>query len=219
MEQVKELVENSITTAPKKLLKMVSCIYVPCADPERTMNWFRAQFQLLSSDGPWLTLENGTDLMFIETTDETRMKYNGKSWGGDPNFDMPILMFQVEDLEKLYNSMKQSGSEIEEIRDNGGCGREFYFYDPEGNKYVAWEMQTVVTRQQDRFVFGNCYFEGDISAFLSKVSTNSRGSSKTVNFLNANKLREENPEGLQEAIDTLQEFNLKHPESISIIGL
>ncbi|WP_373876547.1 VOC family protein [Paenibacillus spongiae] len=136
-----------------------------------------------------------TDLIFIETTDETRMKYKV---GVDPNFYMPILMFQVEDIEKLYSSLKQSGAEVEEIRDNGGCGLEFYFYDPEGNKYVAWEMQTVVTRQQDKLVFGNCYFEGSVSAFLSKVSTNSRGSSKKVNFLDANKLREEVPEGYQE---------------------
>lgn len=212
------LVEET-NTAPKKLLKSVSCIYIPCADPERTMNWFRGQFQLLKTDGPWLTLENGTDLMFIETTDETRMKYNGESWGGDPNFDMPILMFQVEDIDKLYSSMKQSESEAEEIRDNGGCGREFYFYDPEGNKYVAWEMQTMVTRQQDRFVFGNCYFEGDISAFLSKVAENSRGSSKKVNFLDADKLSEADPKGFQEVIEILQEFNLNHPDSISIIGL
>lgn len=215
-DSVVQVMEN---TAPKKILKTVSCIYIPCANPERTMNWFRAQFQLLSSDGPWLTLENGTDLMFIETTDETRMKYKAESWGGDPNFDMPILMLQVEDIEKLYSSMEQNGSEVEEIRDNGGCGLEFYFYDPEGNKYVAWEMQTVVTRQQDRFVFGNCYFEGDVSSFLSKVAENSRGSSKKVHFLDADKLREEDPEGLQDVVDTLQEFNFKHPESISIIGL
>jgi hypothetical protein len=30
------LVEET-NTAPKKLLKSVSCIYIPCADPERTM--------------------------------------------------------------------------------------------------------------------------------------------------------------------------------------
>jgi predicted enzyme related to lactoylglutathione lyase len=216
MEQIEELFENSITTAPKKLLKSASCIYIPCADPDRTMDWYRDRFQLYGNDGPWLTLENGIDLMFCETKDETRMKYKV---GEDPNFYMPILMFQVEDIEKLHSSLKQSGAEAEEIRDNGGCGLEFYFYDPEGNKHVAWEMQTVVNRQQDKIVFGNCYFEGSISAFLSKVSENSRGSSKKVNFLDANILREEDPEGLQEVIDTLQEFNSKHPESISIIGL
>jgi len=107
MEQVKELVENSITTAPKKLLKSASCIYIPCADPDRTMDWYRDQFQLYGNDGPWLTLENGTDLMFCETKDETRMKYKV---GEDPNFYMPILMFQVEDIEKLRSSLKQSGA-------------------------------------------------------------------------------------------------------------
>ncbi|MFD0618495.1 VOC family protein [Paenibacillus sp. GCM10027629] len=168
------------------------------------------------SDGPWLTLENGTDLMFCETKDETRMKYKV---GEDPNFHMPMLMFQVEDIEKLHSSLKESGAEVEEIRDNRGCGLEFYFYDPEGNKHVAWEMQTVVTRQLDKLVFTNCYFEGSVSEFLSKVSANSRGTSKKVNFLDTNKLREEDPEGFQEVIDILQEFNLKHSESLTIIGL
>lgn len=215
MDQIKEVARHSITTAPKKMLKSAACIYIPCSDPDRTMNWFREQFQLFGSDGPWLTLENGTDLMFCETTDGTRMKYQV---GEDPNFYMPLVMFQVEDIEQIHSSMKQSGAEVEEIRDNGGCGLEFYFYDPEGNKHAAWEMQTVVTRQQDKLVFGNCYFEGSVSAFLSKVSANSRGSSKKVNFLDADKLREEDPEGLQEVIDTLQDFNLKHPESICIIS-
>ncbi|WP_040676126.1 hypothetical protein [Paenibacillus terrigena] len=80
-------------------------------------------------------------------------------------------------------------------------------------------MQTVVTRQLDKLVFGNCYFEGSVNEFLSKVSANSRGTSKKVNFLDTNKLREEDPEGFQEVIDILQEFNLKHSESLTIIGL
>jgi predicted enzyme related to lactoylglutathione lyase len=216
MEQV--LTDTSINTASKKLLKSVACVYVPCVNAKRAFEWFRDQFQLLSSDGPWLTLENVTDLMFIETTDETRMNYKAH-WADDPNFKMYVLMFQVEDIERLYNSLKQSGADVEEIRDNGGCGLELYFCDPEGNRYCAWEMQTVVTRKQEELVFGNCYFEGSVSEFLSKVSANSRGTSKKVNFLDSNQLREEDSEGLQEVINTLQEFNLKHPEAISIIGL
>jgi hypothetical protein len=122
--------------------------------------------------------------MFIEEKEGTRMKYKTDAWGGQ-NFDMNMLSFQVEDIEQLHSSLKQSGAQVEEIRDNGGCGMEFYFYDPDGNKYCAWEMQTMVTRKQEisntddieeKFIFGNCYFEGSLGSFLSEVAVNSRGS-------------------------------------------
>lgn len=219
MEQIKESVEISTPSASKKVLQMVSCIYIPCSDPDRTMNWFRAQFQFMTSDRPWLTLANGTDLMFIKTADDTRMKYKAESWDDVQNAEVPMLMFQVEDIEELHSSMKQNGAEVEEIRDNGGCGLEFYFYDPEGNKYVAWEMQTEVFRKEDKIVFGNCYFEGSASEFLAKVSAKSRGSSKKVRFRKVNKLKEKDPEGLQKVVDLLHEFNVKHPGSISMMGL
>ncbi len=146
------------------------------------------------------------------------MKYKTDAWAG-PNFDMNVLSFQVEDIERLHRDLILSGVYAEDIRDNGGCGIEFYFADPDGNKFCAWEMQTVVTRQQDRFMFGNCYFEGSAGAFLSKVADQTRGASKRVHFLDIQSWRKADLEGLQEVILMLQQFNADHPNSISITGI
>jgi predicted enzyme related to lactoylglutathione lyase len=210
---------EEIKTVPKRLLKKVSCIYIPSSNPDRTFKWFAEHFQLLSSEGPWVTLEDGTDIMFIEEKEGTRMKYKTDAWAGQ-NFDMNMLSFQVEEIEKLHSSLNQSGSQVEGIRDNGGCGIEFYFYDSDGNKYCAWEMQTMVNRKEEiantahieeKFLFGNCYFEGSISSFLSKVVVDARGSSKRVHILGCEKLRAEDPEGFKEVVDILNEFNSQNP--------
>ncbi|MCQ6563523.1 VOC family protein [Paenibacillus mendelii] len=215
-EQV--VITENIQTVPKRLLKKVSCIYIPSSNPDRTSKWFAEHFQLSSTEGPWLTLDDGSDLMFIEVKDGTTMKYKTDAWSGQ-NFDMNMLSFQVEDIENLHRSLKQSGAQVEELRDNGGCGMEFYFYDPDGNKYGAWEMQTMVTRKQgisntadieEKFIFGNCYFEGNISSFLTEAAAHSRGSSRRVHILDCEKLREEDSEGYKEVINRLNEFNSKN---------
>ncbi|PWW00744.1 hypothetical protein DFQ01_11297 [Paenibacillus cellulosilyticus] len=42
---------------------------------------------------------------------------------------MESICFEVTELDELYDQMKRAG----------GCGRAFYFYDPDGNKYAAWQ--------------------------------------------------------------------------------
>jgi hypothetical protein len=34
--------------------------------------------------------------------------------------------------------MKNNGAKVSEIEDSGGCGLNFYAYDPDGNKLDIW---------------------------------------------------------------------------------
>ncbi|WP_143111607.1 VOC family protein [Paenibacillus sp. BC26] len=52
---------------------------------------------------------------------------------------MESICFEVDRINELYRQMKDSGAKVSELKENGGCGGAFHFFDPDGNKYTAWQ--------------------------------------------------------------------------------
>jgi hypothetical protein len=51
-------------------------------------------------------------------------------------YNHAILMFQVKDIEEIYERMKEKDVELatDGIKDRDGCGKEIAFFDPDGRK-------------------------------------------------------------------------------------
>ncbi|WP_158606753.1 VOC family protein [Paenibacillus ginsengarvi] len=225
--EVKE--EVAVPSAP--LLKQVNCIYVPAVDPYATIKWFETNFGLKTSSKPVkretnggsIKLANGMELYILRVAEPSRMTFQTDVWSG-PGFTMPMISFEVDDAAELHRSLERKGVHVEELRDNNGCGIGFYFYDPDGNKFCAWEMQTMVWRSKEeepetgsrnwkeRFRFANCYFSGDIDDFLKEAAAQSRQSSRRVQVLGRGSMDEEAGSELQLLVQKLEAFAHKYPE-------
>lgn len=201
------------------VLKRVSCIYVPATEPDKTMAWFKQHFGLNHNGTPWLTLGNGADIMFVKASKGALMTFRTDAWAG-PGFQMNMLSFEVDDIDRVHRALSEEGVRVEEVRDLEGCGVEFYFYDPDGNKFCVWEMQTVVRRKPEKhedwkkhFVFGNCYLEGDVDKFLTVAAEGSLGASRRIKIAEYARLAESGDESLKQLLREFDAFNGQYPAS------
>ncbi|MGO4374519.1 VOC family protein [Paenibacillus sp. MCAF20] len=130
------------------MIKRIECAYVPVSDVEKSAKWYeevlgmklRSAIQpgrgaiMIMGDGGWLFLQpspNMTPLTFA-TTGWTEV---GES------FEMFPICFETDNIQKLYESLRQAGLWLEaEVRDEGTCGHQLNFKDPDGNKYQVWQQ-------------------------------------------------------------------------------
>ena len=80
---------------------------------------------------------------------------------------------------------------------------------------VTWRekgMQADDAAWKERFRFSNCYFQGDIDAFLKTVSDGARGSTRRVQIVDRKAMRQLDPEGWERMMDALERFNAAYPE-------
>lgn len=133
--------------ADKALLKRIDCAYLPVTNAEAAAEWYSRVLGLklrspvkpgrgaimIMGEGQWLFLlpcPNGVPLTFPTT-----------GWTKDEEpFEMFPLCFETDDIRSLHASLLSSGAWVEEqIRDEGDCGMQLNFKDPDGNKFQAWQ--------------------------------------------------------------------------------
>jgi glyoxylase I family protein len=224
VEEVKEVQSNlekkAYITPSKPAFNSVSCLYIPALDPDKLHEWFNRLFGLETNG--WTKLANGLSLIFVKSESVGRMTFEGH-WANNPNFKMHVLAFETDDVVELHRTLKEYGVEVEDLRDDGGCGIGFDFYDPEGNRYGAYELQTMVwlhvespmasSPNLDRFGFGNCCFsDTGVDAFLKKVVEDAPGATRRIQILGPSIIREKDPEGLDELMRVLEQFNQQYPD-------
>ncbi|WP_308639789.1 VOC family protein [Paenibacillus silvisoli] len=129
-------------TEPK--LRNLSCIYLPAKHPYTTAKWYSEIFDLEAADFAPLDphsdlvvlniskdIPGGGSIFFVQSNDKFSMNFNNIE-----GYNHAILMFQVQDIEQIYERMLAKGVEFASngIKDRGGCGKEIAFYDPDGRK-------------------------------------------------------------------------------------
>jgi predicted enzyme related to lactoylglutathione lyase len=217
-EVLPNLGKQAYKTPARPVLRNVNCLYIPAKDPDMMHDWFRRYFGL-NRDG-WTELENRTTIIFIKSEESGRMAYEGH-WGDKPDCKMYMLQFRVDDVTELHRSLQEGGVKVEDLRDNGGCGREFDFYDPEGNRYCAWELPTNLWLHVEgpkagsphRFAVSNVFFHDiTVDEYLKLVAEDSPLTSKKLQIETASMIREKDPEGLDELLRVLEQFNEHYPD-------
>lgn len=129
-------------TLTETLIDDVACIYVPVADVYRSIQWYAVNLGLVPSHHnavrpgmPFVILTYPTDgpaIMLIQAPDTTCHNFYDTD-----GYERPLLCFSVRDIDRLYRQMQANGVRLEgeQLEERGGCGTNFKFYDPDGNKF------------------------------------------------------------------------------------
>jgi predicted enzyme related to lactoylglutathione lyase len=120
------------------IVKRIECIYLPAKNTEESAKWFTDHLDLkllrpIDENQAQLGISPEQALFLIKTMESGNANYmeiNGS--------EQCILTLEVENFDELHSKMKQNGAHVTDIEDNGGCGRNFYAYDPTGNKIDLW---------------------------------------------------------------------------------
>lgn len=125
---------NDVTS----IVKEINCIYIPTTDTEESAQWYvhNLGLELMSpvhENQAQLRIPSGQAIFLIKTPEQTKLNYI--EIGGT---EQCALTLEVNEFHELYSQMKNNGAKVSEIEDNGGCGLNFYAYDPDGNKLDIW---------------------------------------------------------------------------------
>lgn len=122
----------------EKLVR-IGTAYIPVTDVERSAKWYvnklDAELSYLDEDKAILNLANQS--IFLVKSKEQQTTNFIDSYG-EERFS---LTFEVNGLDSLLTIHKQfldKGIRVGEIEDRGHIGRNFVFYDLDGNKFDVW---------------------------------------------------------------------------------
>lgn len=115
----------------------IATIYVPVSDFWKSKKWYESVLGL-EWGGHCFLLDSGPTLFLCETKDHAKPHFNFTEREG---YEMFVVTFQTKTYEQLLDFhvyLQQNGVKVEDIEDRGLCGRNFKFYDPDGNKFDVW---------------------------------------------------------------------------------
>lgn len=120
------------------IIKRIDCVYLPATNTNESAKWFTDHLDLkllrpVHEDQAQLGISPDQALFLIRSKEPGNANYTEVNGS-----EQCILTLEVENFEELYWKMKQDGAHVTDIEDNGGCGRNFYAYDPAGNKIDLW---------------------------------------------------------------------------------
>lgn len=136
------------TETKKALLKRIDCAYVPVTDAAAAAEWYgrvlglKLRSAVQPGRGAIMIMGDGQWLFLLPSPGMTPLTFDTTGWGEEgETFEMFPLCFETEDIRSLHDSLQASGVWVEDgIRDEGGCGFQINFKDPDGNKYQAWQQ-------------------------------------------------------------------------------
>lgn len=121
----------------KQLLR-VGTIYIPANDVEVSSKWYaeklNAEISYQDDDKAIINMAN----MSFFLVKSLGMSLNFVDIHGEERF---ILTFEVNGIDALaavHNDFLEKGLSVGEIEDRGHAGRNFVFYDLDGNKFDVW---------------------------------------------------------------------------------
>ena len=136
---------------PKKtsLLKSIDCAYLPVSSVAASAVWYEHVLGLIPHEtarppkqGAIMVLGDGYWLFLLPAVEARPLQFKTTEWsGGEPVFEMFPLCFETEDIHALFASLKAAGTWTEPaVRDEGSCGLQLHFKDPDGNKFQAFQQ-------------------------------------------------------------------------------
>ncbi|RIX52113.1 VOC family protein [Paenibacillus nanensis] len=141
-EQQAALHDHQKQVSQKPLLKKVHCNYLPVSNLQAAVNWYEEMFGLTvrkrEPDGAILILGDGQWLFLLETAERKTANFRTSQWDGD-NYEMFSLTFETENIVELHKRLREQGAEVAPLVDQGSCGLQFTFKDPDGNKFNVWQ--------------------------------------------------------------------------------
>ncbi|XEC97460.1 VOC family protein [Paenibacillus tarimensis] len=199
----------------------VAALFFPASDPEASYKWYKETLGGPVNEAGQPVTEAGEEIYFVRSLE--RKTYNHVTPAPDNIRHMAFAMFEVNGLSKLHRQMIGQGLKVShQINDRGGCGRQIQLYDPDGNKWDIWERQTMVHWRgagagsldwKERFLF--CDYTGErlIDDYFGSLQDHHHWEAvTTVQVMDYNKIRENDPDGVHMLLEALDEFCEQNPD-------
>ncbi|WP_274361912.1 VOC family protein [Paenibacillus thermotolerans] len=121
-------------------LKRIECVYIPVTNAATTKQFFMKHGLVTLSPNGNVKLASGQGIFFLETKEKQTANFVTHDWDeNNEEHEMESICFEVTEIAELHAQMKNNGAHVSELKDSGGCGLAFHFFDPDGNKYTAWQ--------------------------------------------------------------------------------
>lgn len=132
----------------KNQLIRVGTIYIPVEDPRESSNWYRemlkAKVNYLDGDKAIMDMAD-ISLFLVKSQGQTS---NFTDINGVERFLLTYEVDGLEVLEALHKEFKDRGIKVGSIENRGHAGRNFVFYDLDGNKFDVWSELSLLYKER-----------------------------------------------------------------------
>ncbi|TLS36972.1 VOC family protein [Pseudalkalibacillus caeni] len=125
----------------KQELLRIGTTYIPVTDLEKSTEWYNEKLgaEVNYKDNKKSILELANQSFFLVKAKAGQI-LNFTDIDGNEHFPFTFEVDGEDKLVKLHNELMEKGVRVGEIEDRGHQGRNFVFYDPDGNKFDVWSV-------------------------------------------------------------------------------
>jgi catechol 2,3-dioxygenase-like lactoylglutathione lyase family enzyme len=132
---------------PEKLIR-IGTTYLPVTNVELSSDWYinklGAELNYKDQDKAILNFVNQS--IFLVNSDENQSS-NFIDIYGNEHFSLTFEVNGLTALEEIHRDFKENEIRVGEIEDRGHSGRNFVFYDLDGNKFDVWSELSPIFKE------------------------------------------------------------------------
>ncbi|WP_026694299.1 VOC family protein [Peribacillus kribbensis] len=123
----------------KTQLRRVGTAYLPVSDVTFSAHWYVKKLGAqLSYQDEEKAIINMANQSFFLVKAAPNQRLNFIDYRGEELFSMTFEVNGVKELTSLHHELESLEVQIGQIEDRGHTGKNFVFYDPDGNKFDVW---------------------------------------------------------------------------------
>lgn len=117
----------------------VGTTYIPITNVEDSADWYvtnlAAELSYQDADKAIINLANQSFFLVKANEDQTSnfLDYKGEKW-----FSVTFEVDGMDALQNLHKDLKEKGVRVGDIENRGHAGRNFVFFDLDGNGFDVW---------------------------------------------------------------------------------
>ncbi|RBP89929.1 catechol 2,3-dioxygenase-like lactoylglutathione lyase family enzyme [Cytobacillus firmus] len=132
----------------EKLLR-IGTTYIPVTNVELSSDWYvnKLGAELSYKDQDKAILNFANQSIFLVKSNENQSS-NFFDIHGNERFSLTFEVNGLNALQAIHKEFKQSEIRVGEIEDRGHSGRNFIFYDIDGNKFDVWSELSPIFKEK-----------------------------------------------------------------------
>ncbi|QCJ44799.1 VOC family protein [Bacillus sp. S3] len=132
----------------EKLLR-VGTTYIPVSNVERSAEWYVSKLgaELNYKDEEKAIVDLANQSIFLVKSRENQSA-NFYDVHGEERFSITFEVNGLKALEEIHTNFKEKDVRVGEIEDRGHSGRNFVFYDVDGNKFDVWSELSPIFKEK-----------------------------------------------------------------------
>lgn len=123
----------------KNVVGYMDILYLPVLDIEETIKWYQEKLGF-HWNGICFDLGKGPSIMLVtvDNEEDVKLTYKTDHWEGK-DYDMHLLSFKSDNIEETYETLKEQGVSVSELKTYDENRKNFRFYDLNGNRFDVWQ--------------------------------------------------------------------------------